>query len=96
MGVFVVVFLWSGCGGLGGKGGKWVVLKTVADFMHGFRVYFFGGGEDVRALRECPPGNGKDKSRSLRDDKQERRQQQQQQQQIQGSFAALRMTTFYC
>jgi hypothetical protein len=63
IGVFVVVFVWSGCGGLGGKGGKWVVLKTVADFMHGFRLYFFGGrGRRFARCANAHPATAKTKA----------------------------------
>ena len=36
----VVVFLWTKSGELCGKRGKRNALKTTADFLHGFQVYF--------------------------------------------------------
>jgi hypothetical protein len=49
-----VVFLWSGCGGLGGKGGLREDRFWRAEIRHFLRIYF-GARRTVRALHECPP-----------------------------------------
>jgi hypothetical protein len=50
---FDVVFLWTGCGGLGGKDGLWDDGFLKWDFLQVFGIYF-RGRKAVRAWREYP------------------------------------------